>query len=121
MSTRYAMLATMLGAVWLSHGAAAQRAAAPTGLIGTWTLLSTEQHVESGSTPTRVTNPRGLLIYDSAGHALEIVTHAGRAPYAANQATPAEAHVTFDNYSGFWGGYQLDERAGQIVYRPEGA
>jgi hypothetical protein len=49
------------------------------------------------------------------------MTHAGRAPYASNQPTPAEAHLTVDNYAGFWGGYRVDDRAGQIVYRPEGA
>src|ERR1700750_3026677 len=32
-----------------------------------------------------------------------------------------EPHVTCDSCAGFWGSYHLDERAGQIVYRPAGA
>ena len=68
-----------------------------------------------------VANPRGLMVYDSAGHALEISTHAGLSAYASGQATPAEAHITFDNYSVFWGGYRVDERARQIIFHPLGA
>ena len=89
-------------------------------LVGTWTLSTIDEKVANAAA-TRVPNPRGLLVFDAAGHALEIVTHAGRKAYAGNQPTPAEAHVTFDNYSGFWGGYRADERAGQIVFHPEGA
>jgi hypothetical protein len=111
----------VVGALWLAQSISAQRppTSAPVNLVGTWTLASVDQHIANPSEATRVTNPRGLLVYDSAGHALEIVTHAGRAPYAANQPTPAEAHVTFDNYGGFWGGYRVD--GDRVVYRPEGA
>jgi hypothetical protein len=40
-------------------------------LVGTWTLVSAER---LGTEPSRVANPRGLLVLDAAGHALEIVT-----------------------------------------------
>jgi hypothetical protein len=118
---RFTTLILVLGALWVAQSLSAQRPApaAPASLVGTWTLASVEQHVANAAEATRVPNPRGLLVYDAAGHALEIVTHAGRAPYAANQPTPAEAHATFDNYAGFWGGYRVD--GAQIVYRPEGA
>jgi hypothetical protein len=123
MRRRGLCVAAVFAAFWITQSAEAQRSTAPrpADLVGTWTLASTEQHVENASGAVRVANPRGLLIFDAAGHALEIVTRAGRAAYAANQPTPAEAHVTFDNYAGFWGSYRLDDRAGQIVYRPEGA
>ncbi len=123
MTRRSTSVIVAFGVLCVMQSLSAQRPApaAPAGLVGTWTLSSVDQHVGNAAEATRIANPRGLLVYDAAGHALEIVTHAGRAPYAANQPTPAEAHVTFDNYAGFWGGYRVDERAGQIVYRPEGA
>jgi hypothetical protein len=124
MIKRSATLMLSVAALAVMPPLVAQRPAAPSpapaSLVGTWTLTSIEQRFKGGE-PTRVANPRGLMVYDSAGHALEIVTHAGRPQYAANQPTPAEAHATFDNYSGFWGGYRVDDRAGQIVYHPLGA
>src|SRR5438093_5371182 len=90
------------------------------GLIGTWMLIAL-QRPGNGPEPATVPNPRGMLVFDRAGHALEIATRGGRAPNAANQATPAEAQVTFSNYGGFWGGYRVDEQQRKITYRPEGA
>ncbi len=121
MTRRLKFLTLLLGVLCVAQSLSAQRPApaAPATLVGTWTLASVDQHIATASETVRVANPRGLLVYDAAGHALEIVTHAGRAPYAAAQPTPAEAHVTFDNYAGFWGGYRVE--GGQIVYRPEGA
>ena len=44
-------------------------------LVGTWTLEGTQQGV---GTPQQaaVPNPRGLLIFDGAGHAFEAITRA---------------------------------------------
>lgn len=87
-------------------------------LVGTWTLVSTER---LGSELSRVPNPRGLLVFDSAGHALEIVTRSGRTTFVANQATAAEAQATFADFGGFWGSYRVDERQSRITFRPDGA
>jgi lipocalin-like protein len=87
-------------------------------LVGTWTLVSTER---LGTEPSRVLNPRGLLVFDSSGHALEIVTRSGRTAFVANQATAAEAQATFAEFGGFWGSYRIDERQGRITFRPDGA
>ena len=107
--------------VWATLSPSAQRASesAGTNLVGTWTLTSVERPSASG--PSSGANPRGILIFDAAGHALEIVTRAGRRPYAAAQATPAEAQTTFAEYAGFWGAYQLDQRQGRIAYKRVGA
>jgi hypothetical protein len=106
---------------WLGSSASAQQPSTTPShdLVGTWTLVSTERL--SGGSPSAVPNPRGLLVYDRAGHVLEIVTHGGRAPYTAGQPTPAEAQLTLASYGGFWGGYRLDERAGRMTFHPEGA
>ena len=124
-----------------SHGGQPQDAAGPKGpalhvdraLVGTWTLVSTEENVD-GAQPTRVQAPRGLLIFDAAGHAFELIARAepvagrggrvgrGNAPPAA-AATPAltPAQNTFATYSGFWGGYTADAAAKTIAYQPRGA
>jgi len=122
MTKRMAFVTLVTGGLAMMPSLVAQRPAtsAPASLVGTWTLSSYDQRFKGGA-PTRIGNARGIIVFDSAGHALEVATHAGRPAYAANQPAPAEAHVTFDNYSGFWGGYRVDQRAGQIIFHPEGA
>lgn len=92
---------------------------APRDLVGTWMLIGLEQGT-SGTQPTRVANPRGLLILDGAGHAFEFVTSsaAQRAPLGA-QAPLADAPATFAGYEGFWGGYRFDAAQKKMVVRPE--
>lgn len=88
-------------------------------LVGTWTLAAVQVPTAGGSLSS-VPNPRGLLVYDAAGHALEIVTRSGRALYAAPQPTPAEAQTTLGSYGGFWGRYRLGDDK-RITYRVEDA
>jgi hypothetical protein len=88
-------------------------------LVGTWILIGLEQGTSSAQ-PTRVTNPRGLLIVDSAGHAFEFVTSsAGQRAPIGGQAPLADAPSTFAAYGGFWGGYRLDAAQKKIMVRPE--
>jgi hypothetical protein len=89
-------------------------------LIGTWTLISAER-LDGASGPATIPSPRGMLVFDAAGHALEVITRGNRPIYAAGQPTAIEALATFASYGGFWGSYRADEQQGRIVYRPEGA
>ena len=89
-------------------------------LAGTWTLSAVEKTGADGKS-TAQPLPRGLLIFDKAGHAFELAETGRRTPYAGNQPTPAEAHAVYNNYSGFWGGYSIDAAQNKITYRPEGA
>src|SRR4030095_12695759 len=71
---------------------------------------------------TRVPNPRGLLIFDSAGHAFEFVTSlAGQRGPVGGQTPVADAQAAFAGYGGFWGTYRVDQAQKKIVYRPNGA
>jgi hypothetical protein len=88
-------------------------------LVGTWNLARAE-HVD-GSTATPVREPRGVIIFDSAGRVFEIVTQNYRQPYATNQPTPEEALAAFNSFQGFWGSYKRDEKQGKITYHPQGA
>jgi hypothetical protein len=100
--------------------ASAQREGSPSArdLIGTWILLGVDR---PDATPSALPNPRGLLVFDGAGHSLEITTRAGRTPYAGGQPTPAEALTTFTSYGGFWGQYRVDPQHRRISFRNEGA
>jgi hypothetical protein len=107
----------VLGVVAATLGAQAQGPTASRDLVGTWTLSAVERM--GAGTPTTVPLPRGLLVFDAAGHAFELVSAGRRVVYAANQPTPAEAHAVYNNYSGFWGSYHVGDQ--KITYRPEGA
>ena len=113
-----AVVLAMLAAV---HEPAAQQAAsgspASPALTSSWTLAAIERGL-SGGQPDRVQNPRGLLIFDSAGHVYEFFTIGNRQPPDAQQADPARA---FSSYGGFWGGYTLDNAQKRITFTAEGA
>jgi len=105
---------------------------AEAGLVGTWTLESMEQNVGAPQAG-RVGGPRGLLVFDNAGHAFEAVVRGtaraggpgagrGTAPAAAPApATPQQPANSFSTFAGFWGGYRVDAQKKTVTYRPEGA
>jgi hypothetical protein len=68
-----------------------------------------------------VANARGLIIFDSAGHVIEVVSRGRRQPYVKNPPTPDEALGAFMTFGGFWGTYRADEKAAEIEFRPQGA
>ena len=105
---------------------------AEAGLVGTWTLESMEQNVGAPQA-ARVGGPRGLLVFDSAGHAFEAVVRGtgraggpgggrGAAPAAAPApAAPQQAASGFSTFAGFWGNFRVDAQKKTVTYRPEGA
>jgi hypothetical protein len=86
-------------------------------LVSSWTLSSIERGV-SGEKPERIPNPRGLLIFDAAGHAFEFVSTASRQQPETPQADPLGM---FAAYSGFWGGYRVDANQKRITFKAQGA
>jgi hypothetical protein len=88
------------------------------GLVSTWLLAEAQRTDERTSVPGPT--PRGMIVFDAAGHVLEIVARAGRPLYTGNQPSPEEALATFTNYGGFWGNYRADENTGRITYRVTG-
>src|SRR5260221_1133486 len=110
-------------ALLLATGLSGERKTAPAaatarGLIGTWTLSSVER---LGASSTTLPLPRGLLVFDAAGHAFELARSGRNAATNANQATPAEAQALFASFGGFWGGYAVDDSLKTITFRAEGA
>jgi hypothetical protein len=90
-------------------------------LVGTWTLSSVERLGTGSTPPVTLPLPRGLLVFDSAGHAFELAKSGRSTASSANQATPAEAQAIFASFGGFWGSYKIDEALKTITYRAEGA
>jgi Lipocalin-like domain len=86
-------------------------------LVSSWTLSSLERGV-SGEKPERIQNPRGLLIFDGAGHAFEFFTAASRQQPETPQTDPLGM---FAAYGGFWGGYRVDSDQKRITFKAEGA
>jgi Lipocalin-like domain len=89
----------------------------PAELVSTWTLTSIERGV-SGDKPERIPNPRGLLIFDAAGHAFEFVSSASRQQPETAQADPLGM---FAAYSGFWGDYRVDADHKRMTFKARGA
>jgi hypothetical protein len=87
-------------------------------LVGTWTLSSVER-LATGSAPVALPLPRGLLVFDAAGHAYELARSGRNVINAANQATPAEAQATFSSFGGFWGSYKVEKKS--LIFRAEGS
>lgn len=121
--TRATCLCLALVLVCGAPPSSARQAASPangSSLVSTWTLTVVEQGV-SGGQPARVTNPRGLLVFDAAGHAFEFVTSLAAQRTTGGQVPVAEAQTAFAGYGGFWGNYRVDAAKKTITYRPEGA
>ena len=110
-----AVLVTLAYVAPLAQGTSVDRA-----LVGTWTLVSTEEAVD-GPEPGRVTNPRGLLVLDGAGWAFEAITRDNRQRPTPAQASLTEAQLVFVTWGGSWGRYSADAGSKQITLRPEGA
>jgi hypothetical protein len=81
-------------------------------LAGTWRLVTLERAV-AGQALATVPNPAGILIQDAAGHAIEIVTQAGR-PASLN---PAEQLMT---YQASWGTVTIDVARSTATYQTAG-
>ncbi len=85
------------------------------GLVGTWTLVSVEQRVDSDK-PVAVPSARGLLVFDSAGHMLEVVNRFNAPPVPGWSDLRSRLSL-----GGAWGGYRADMSSKKITYKPLGA
>lgn len=106
----------LVGAMIVTVGYAPAAQQPSSSLAGSWTLDSAER-IE-GERSSAIELPAGLIVFDTAGHVVEIVSQRRRQVYAANQPTSEEALAAFNTFGGFWGTYTVDEKAGRISYRP---
>ena len=103
---------------WLLVGGRGLSARAPqsaqSGLAGTWTLVSLQQRVDS-SAPATV-GARGLLVFDGAGHTLEVVIRSNTQPLPGLSEGRSRLSL-----GGSWGTYRADLISKKITYKPAGA
>ena len=95
---------------------AAQQPPRQRDLVGTWTLASMQQGVDSGK-PAPVQNVRGLLVFDGGGHTIEVIVRPNTLPAGAGGNPLAR----FEGFAGGWGGYTADLAAKKITFKPVGA
>jgi hypothetical protein len=112
----------------LVHALLAFAVAVPTlaeRVVGTWTLVSYEaRHADGRVVPVYGPSPVGRLVYDARGRMSVHIADPRRAPFASTDrllATDAEVRAAFDGYFGYFGTYRVDERAGTMTHRVEGA
>jgi len=116
--TRFVVLFVSLAFLWTAEKADAQSAAeTPATLASSWTLVSMERALSSEKAE-RAQQPRGLLIFDSAGHAFEWFTVASRQLPDAPLTDPVRTLAT---YGGFWGDYRVDAAQKRLVFSARGA
>ena len=119
--TRFLGVSLALLLMWAAHPLSARQTSSSSvvsTLVGTWTLTTLEQSV-TGGPAGRVNNPRGLLVFDAAGHAFEFVTSLATQRTAGGQVPLADAQAVFAGYEGFWGQYRVDAAQKTITYHAE--
>lgn len=115
---RVVVLFAALAVCGAAGESAAQTASlAPADLAATWQLVSMERGLSSGK-PERMTQPRGLLILDSAGNAFEWV---GTPPRDQPDNPSTDPVKALNDYSGFWGRYKVDTAQKRLVFSARGA
>lgn len=93
--------------------------------IGSWTLLSYEMRLSSGTVEKPLgEHPRGRILYLKNGQMSAQVTGSefhSLANEDPRDATPDEAGRAWRNYIGYWGTYAVDAAAGVVIHTVEGA
>ena len=66
-------------------------------------------------------NLKGLLIFDRAGHAFEMITRASMQQPAGAQPPLTDQQLRFAMSGGFWGSYKVDAQKKTMTFQTEGA
>jgi hypothetical protein len=94
-------------------------------LVGTWRLVSNEEHRADGSvTAAWGSHPAGSLMYQANGRMAVQLMDTRRGKFASEDrmaGTPDEVKRAFEGYLAYFGTYTVDERAGVVVHHVEGA
>jgi catechol 1,2-dioxygenase len=99
---------------------------APSGLVGTWQLLSRADRDSSGRIlvePSLGSAPLGFLIYDAAGHIAVQLMARDRAsmPCAITAAAQTNNATQITGYEAYFGRYEVDAAAGVVTHVLQGA
>jgi hypothetical protein len=82
-------------------------------LIGTWHLIACTLRSVTGETWYPYgSEPKGMLMYDPAGHVIVVLMRSGRPPFASGDlltGTPEEIREAFLGFDAYCGTYSIDE------------
>jgi hypothetical protein len=108
----------MLGLALLPGSSVAQQKSLKEQLIGSWTLVSTDNVQQFGS------NPRGMLVFDGSGRYSIIFMRSNLPKFAANTAdkgTSDENKAVVQGLVAHFGTYSVNETDKTITSRAEGS
>jgi hypothetical protein len=92
-------------------------------LIGTWRLVSAGELSPDGSIqpfPEYGPHPFGYLMYDKTGHMCVTLANPNPPHWAdPEKPTDAERAVTHKGMMAYCGAYEVHEKEGQVIHRPE--
>ncbi len=96
----------------------------PEQLIGVWHLVSATGLFEQGRTTALFgANPIGRLIYDQQGTVSLQITASDVPLFLSGdrqQGTEQEVRTAFENYSGYFGTYEVDVSSAMVIHQIEG-
>jgi hypothetical protein len=94
-------------------------------LVGTWTLVGTENTKADGSKADVFgTNPKGILIFDPSGHYSLTIVRSDLPKFAAgtsDHGTAAENQAVLAGMIASFGGYSVNETDGTLTTQVEGS
>lgn len=87
-------------------------------LVGSWDLVSLENHAADGSVNQPFgAAPIGRITYTAEGHMSAQIMHDTRAPFAADAlygGSPEERAAAYAGYIAYYGGFTVDPVAGVV-------
>ena len=89
-------------------------------MVGTWRLLRFEVRASDGASSHPFgSDPRGVLVYDSAGNFCVQMARAGRPHFASGDmqdGTADEIHAAYTGYLAYFGTYDVNEAQGYLTH-----
>ena len=121
-------IAALLGFLLLVNGRglrADERGSVRSRLVGTWELVSTEDHLKDGSTrtyPDAGPHGKGFLIYTADGYMCAQLMNPDR-PKWKNEDEPTEAEKisAFEGFSSYCGKFEVNETESVVYHLPQTA
>ena len=112
------------GIVLSSSFATAQQKSLKEQIVGTWTLVSSD-NVGSDGTKRQLfgAKPKGVLILDASGHYAQIYFHADLPKFKVNnrlEGTPEENTAAVHGTTATFGTWSVDEASTTLIVRNEG-
>jgi hypothetical protein len=115
---------TVAGLALMPGHAVAQQKSLKEQLVGTWTIVSTDQTAPDGKKHQLFgPSPKGTLVLDPSGQYVQIIVRPGRDKFKANSrlgGTPEENTAAVHGTTATFGTWSVDEGSKTLIVRIEG-